>query len=81
MRRRDEAHCSGTVCSDASSASTLQQAKTSADWSTALVVSGGILVAGGTTLWILTRDGRASVRVGAAPTAGGVLLTGSLETR
>jgi hypothetical protein len=80
LRRRDEAHCSGTVCGDAASASTLQGAKSSADWSTALVVSGAIVVAGGTLLWLFAHDARTSMRVGAGPTLGGAVVVGTWQT-
>jgi hypothetical protein len=75
LRRRDDAHCAGAVCPDATSAATLRDAKTSASWSTALLVAGGVLVAGGATVWWLTKD-PAGKRVGLAPTIGGVLVAG-----
>jgi hypothetical protein len=79
LRRRDDAHCAGTVCPDAASAAKLQSAKTSADWSTGLLIAGGVLAAGGIGAWILARDAHGAVRVGAAPLPGGFTLAGSWD--
>jgi hypothetical protein len=67
MRRRDAAGCANNVCPDDASAGQLNGAKTSADWSTALLVTGGALVAGGLAVWWVSRDH--------GPAAAGVLVT------
>ncbi len=78
MGKRNDAHCQGTACPDASSASTLGDAKTAADWSTGLLVVGGALAASGVTIWLVTRgDHDSAVRVGATPLPGGVAIAGS----
>jgi hypothetical protein len=56
MRKRDAAGCAGTVCPDDGSASRLEGAQTSANWSTALLVTGGALVVGGLAVWWVSRD-------------------------
>jgi hypothetical protein len=76
LRRRDDAHCAGTVCPDRASAATLQSAKTSADWSTGLLIAGGVLAAGGIGVWILARDAQGVVRVGVTACLGGMALAG-----
>lgn len=67
MRKRDSAGCPGNVCPDVSSASLLNGAKSSADWSTALLAAGGALAAGGLVVWWVSRDH--------GPARAGVLLT------
>jgi hypothetical protein len=80
MRQRDDSHCVGTVCPDGGSAATLRTAKTSADWSTALLVGGGVFFAGGITLWVTSRDERPNVRVGATPLPGGGMIAAGWST-
>ena len=76
--KRSDAHCAGTSCPDASSAATLGDAKTAANWSTGLLVAGGVLAASGVTVWLVSRDAHdAPVRVGATPLPGGVVIAGS----
>jgi hypothetical protein len=77
LRKRDEAHCAGTVCPDSASAATLQSAKTAADWSTGLLIAGGVLAAGGIGVWILARDAQGGARIGVAPLPGGLAVAGS----
>ncbi len=78
MGKRNDAHCQGTTCPDAPSASTLGDAKTAADWSTGLLIAGGVLAASGVTLWFVSRDAHdAPVRVGATPLPGGLSIAGS----
>jgi hypothetical protein len=74
MSKRNAAGCTGNTCPDASSASTLGDAKTAADWSTGLFVAGGVLAATGVTLWLVTREH--AVQVGAMPLPAGVALVG-----
>jgi hypothetical protein len=78
LGKRNDAQCQGTTCPDASSASTLGDAKTAADWSTGLLVAGGSLLGGGVTLWLVSRERPGdSVHVGATATPAGVVLVGS----
>jgi hypothetical protein len=77
LRRRDDAHCAGTVCPDTAAAAGLASAKTSADWSTGLLVAGGAFVAAGFAVWLFARDTRATVRVGAVALPGGAALVGA----
>jgi hypothetical protein len=56
IRKRDSAGCPGSVCPDEASAAELNGAKSSANWSTALLASGGALVAGGLFVWWVARD-------------------------
>lgn len=56
MHQRDEAGCAaGNVCPDQDSADTLHRAQSSANVSTALFIAGAVLVAGGASLWWLSR--------------------------
>jgi hypothetical protein len=69
MRQRDEAGCPGNLCPDDADADTLRRAKATANWSTALFVTGGVLLAGGASLWWIERDhSRAGVRAVLTPT-------------
>jgi hypothetical protein len=78
MSKRNEANCPGNTCPDASSAATLGDAKTAADWSTGLFVAGGVLAASGVTLWLVWREhSTPTAQVGAVPLPGGVALVGS----
>ncbi len=65
-KKQDDASCPGNVCKDEASAGTLRSANDAATISTIGFVAGGVLAAGGITLWLLG-SGRssktASVRV------------------
>ena len=73
--KQDDANCPGNVCRDEASASTLRSANDAATISTIGFVAGGILAAGGVTLWLLgssSSSKTATVRVSPTfPTATG----------
>lgn len=78
MGKRNDAHCQGTSCPDGSSAATLTGAKSAADWSTVLLVAGGVLAASGTTIWLVTpTSGHDGPRVGATMLPGAVVVSGA----
>ena len=75
--QRNDAHCQGTTCPDPSSAARLSGAQAAANWSTGLLVAGGLLAAGGVTLWLVARDHPSdAVRVGVTPLPAGVAIGG-----
>jgi hypothetical protein len=78
MSQKSDAHCAGTTCPDATSAATLQDAKSQASWATASFVAGGTLLAAGVTLWILAPRGDATraASVEVHPSLGGVVVAG-----
>ncbi len=64
--KQDDANCPGNVCKDESSASALRSANDAATISTISFIAGGVLAAGGVTLWLLgssSASKSASVRV------------------
>ena len=61
LRKRDDAHCPANACPDAAAAASLQSAKTSANWSSALFATGAALVAGGVVLWVFVGANHAAV--------------------
>jgi hypothetical protein len=67
IHKRDSAGCPGNVCSDDASANELNGAKQSASWSTALLLTGGAVLAGGLVVWWLSQD--------RGPAAAGLLVT------
>jgi hypothetical protein len=66
MSKRDAANCPQNVCADQSSASTLVDAKQSANISTVFFVVGGVLAGGGTLMWLLAPSHKVRVE----PTVG-----------
>lgn len=62
---QDDAACPDNRCRDQASASTLQDARSSGNLSTVFFVAGGLLAAGGVTLYLLAPDANASTKAAA----------------
>ena len=70
----NQSGCSGNACT-AAAYGTRQDAKSSATLSTVSFVAGGLLAAGGVTLWLLAPRGDAAVQVTPVALAGGAGMT------
>ncbi len=64
---QDDAACPDNRCRDQASASTLRDARSSGNLSTVFFVAGGLLAAGGITLYLLAPDASASGKATAPP--------------
>jgi hypothetical protein len=76
MGKKSDAGCSGTVCPDAQSGSKLHTAQNDATLSTAFFIAGGVLAAGGITIWALA-PGSVQVAPSVGSNAAGVAVRGS----
>lgn len=74
---KNDAKCEGVDCRNApdGSAQTLRDAQTSATLSTVFVVSGAVLIAGGTTLWLLAPKKSTALTANASIAPGGASFT------